>query len=85
MLQGQCKQEGIWEWRFFADECQQRMLGIFGSNSREGICLIGCSHHLHRALFHDFDFGNTMLRIGSMNMRSGGSVHANVLNLFKLW
>ena len=43
-LQGKYKQEGIWEWRFFADDRQQRLLGIFGNNRREAIFLIGCSH-----------------------------------------
>jgi hypothetical protein len=43
-LQGEHKQEGIWEWRFFADDCQQRILGIFGGKRREAIFLIGCSH-----------------------------------------
>jgi hypothetical protein len=44
MLQGECKEEGIWEWTFFADGCQQRLLGIFGWNRKEAIFLIGCYH-----------------------------------------
>ncbi|HME57981.1 MAG TPA: hypothetical protein VKF63_06570 [Terracidiphilus sp.] len=43
MLKGKCKKEGIWEWRFFADDCQQRLLGIFEGH-RTAIFLIGCSH-----------------------------------------
>lgn len=43
-LQGEYKQERIWEWRFFADDCQQRVLGIFGDKRKEAIFLIGCSH-----------------------------------------
>lgn len=44
MLQGKCKKDGIWEWRFPADDCQQRILGIFGEGRRTAIFLIGCSH-----------------------------------------
>jgi hypothetical protein len=44
MLQGEYKQERIWEWRFLADGCQQRILGIFGNQRKEAIFLIGCSH-----------------------------------------
>jgi hypothetical protein len=44
MLQGKCKKEGIWEWRFFADYCQQRLLGIFGEGRKTAIFLIGCFH-----------------------------------------
>jgi hypothetical protein len=43
-LQGKYKQGGIWEWRFFADERQQRLLGIFGEERRRVIFLVGCSH-----------------------------------------
>jgi hypothetical protein len=42
-LQGKQKEEGIWELRFF-DDRQQRLLGIFGSQRRQAIFLIGCSH-----------------------------------------
>ena len=44
MLQGEYKQEGLWEWRFFANDRQQRIVGIFGSRRKEAIFLIGCSH-----------------------------------------
>ena len=44
MLQGSCKEEGIWEWRFRADNVQQRLLGIFGEARRTAIFLVGCSH-----------------------------------------
>lgn len=44
MLQGECKSEGIWEWRFYADGRQQRVLGIFGEERKVAILLIGCSH-----------------------------------------
>jgi hypothetical protein len=44
MLQGDCKEEKIWEWRFFADGKQQRLLGVFGQKQKTAIFLIGCSH-----------------------------------------
>lgn len=44
VLQGEHKKEGIWEWRFLADDRQQRLLGIFGTKRREAIFLIGCFH-----------------------------------------
>jgi hypothetical protein len=44
MMEGECKKHGIWEWRFFADGRQQRVLGIFGGNRKEAIFLIGCTH-----------------------------------------
>lgn len=44
MLEGEGKEQGIWEWRFFADGRQQRVLGIFGENRKEAIFLIGCTH-----------------------------------------
>lgn len=44
MLQGPCKEEGIWEWRFRADGVQQRLLGVFGIERRTAIFLIGCFH-----------------------------------------
>jgi hypothetical protein len=44
MLQGACKEEGIWEWRFRADNIQQRLLGVFGQERGAAIFLIGCSH-----------------------------------------
>lgn len=44
MLQGACQKEGIWEWRFFADGVQQRLLGVFGSERKTAIFLIGCFH-----------------------------------------
>jgi hypothetical protein len=44
MLKGECKEHGIWEWRFFAGGVQQRLLGIFGKGRRTAIFLIGCSH-----------------------------------------
>jgi len=44
MLQGECKKEGIWEWRFLADGRQQRLLGVFGESRKIAIFLIGCSH-----------------------------------------
>lgn len=43
-MEGELKAHGIWEWRFFADGKQQRVLGIFGNNRKEAIFLIGCSH-----------------------------------------
>ncbi len=43
-LHGESKKEGIWEWFFFADDCQQRLLGIFGEKRKEAIFLIGCYH-----------------------------------------
>jgi hypothetical protein len=44
MLQGKAKEHGIWEWRFFADGKQQRLLGIFGRERKQAIFLIGCTH-----------------------------------------
>jgi len=44
MLKGEPKKEGIWEWTFFADDRQQRLLGIFGDERKRAIFLIGCSH-----------------------------------------
>jgi hypothetical protein len=44
MLQGDCKAEGIWEWRFFEDGIQHRLLGIFGKDRKTAVFLIGCSH-----------------------------------------
>jgi hypothetical protein len=44
VLQGESKAEGIWEWRFFSDNKQQRVLGVFGTRRKEAIFLIGCSH-----------------------------------------
>jgi hypothetical protein len=44
ILQGKGKEEKVWEWRFDSDRVQQRLLGIFGSNRREAIFLIGCNH-----------------------------------------
>jgi hypothetical protein len=44
VLQGEYKQEGLWEWRFFANGRQQRLLGIFSTKRKEAIFLIGCSH-----------------------------------------
>lgn len=43
-MQGPCKSEGIWEWRFQADGIQQRILGIFGDSRKHAIFLIGCYH-----------------------------------------
>jgi hypothetical protein len=44
MLQGACKQHGIWEWRFRDGAVQQRLLGIFGSERKTAIFLIACNH-----------------------------------------
>jgi hypothetical protein len=44
MLQGRYKQDGIWEWYFMDDRCQQRLMGIFGEDRKTAIFLIGCSH-----------------------------------------
>jgi type I restriction-modification system DNA methylase subunit len=35
--------------------------------------------HFHRGMFHGFDFDNTMLRIGSMNMLLHGVMEATLL------
>lgn len=53
VLQGEYKQEGIWEWKFFANGKQQRLLGMFGNNRREAIFLIGCSHKSRVYTPHD--------------------------------
>ncbi len=44
MLQGKYTNERLWEWRFLADGCQQRLLGMFGEERGTAIFLIGCSH-----------------------------------------
>jgi len=43
-LQGEPKEQSIWEWYFRVDGRQERILGIFGERRREAIFLIGCSH-----------------------------------------
>jgi phage-related protein len=48
MLQGDCKEHGIWEWSFFADNRQQRLLGIFSSERKKAFFLIGCYHKQKR-------------------------------------
>jgi hypothetical protein len=44
MMQPPCKDEGIWEWTFLADNTQQRLLGIFGEGRKAALFLVGCSH-----------------------------------------
>lgn len=44
MLQGPCKDEGIWEWKFVVDKVQHRLLGVFGYERKTAIFLIGCTH-----------------------------------------
>jgi hypothetical protein len=44
MLQGACAEQGIWEWKFRADNVQQRLLGVFGEERRTAIFLIACIH-----------------------------------------
>lgn len=44
MLQGKYKEHKLWEWCFFADGRQQRLIGIFGDTQRVAIFLIGCYH-----------------------------------------
>ena len=49
MLEGDCQKHAIWEWRFFADGRQQRLLGIFAEDERKkAIFLIGCYHKQKR-------------------------------------
>jgi phage-related protein len=43
-MKGELKKQGIWEWRFFADRRQQRVLGVFGYKRKEAIFLIACYH-----------------------------------------
>ena len=43
-LHGKYRKERIWEWQFFADGRQYRVLGIFGDVRQETILLIGCYH-----------------------------------------
>lgn len=43
-LHGECAQEKVWEWTFYADGRQQRVLGICGDQRKQVIFLIGCSH-----------------------------------------
>jgi hypothetical protein len=44
VMQGECKKEAIWEWRFRADGPQQRILGVFGEKRKHAVFLIGCYH-----------------------------------------
>jgi hypothetical protein len=44
MLQGKYKEHALWEWCFFADGAQQRLVGIFGDERKRAIFLIGCYH-----------------------------------------
>ena len=60
MLQGEYKQEGLWEWCFFADGCQQRVIGIFGMKRREAIFLLGCTHK--QRVYQPTDCLNTALK-----------------------
>lgn len=53
MLQGEYKEHGIWEWCFFADNRQQRLLGIFGDERKKAIFLIGCYHKQKRYMPSD--------------------------------
>jgi hypothetical protein len=48
MLKGACKAQGIWEWCFFADGKQQRLLGIFANERKKAIFLVGCHHKQKR-------------------------------------
>ncbi|MFZ3211446.1 MAG: hypothetical protein WA188_08010 [Terriglobales bacterium] len=43
-LQGKYRKERIWEWQFFADGRQCRVLGIFGDVRKETVLLVGCYH-----------------------------------------
>ena len=38
-LQGSYRKAGLWEWCFFADDCQQRAIGMFGANRKQAIFL----------------------------------------------
>jgi hypothetical protein len=44
MLQGKYKEYKLWEWCFFADNRQQRLVGIFADTQREAVFVIGCYH-----------------------------------------
>jgi hypothetical protein len=44
MLQGPCKDDRLWEWKFRVDNIQQRLIGVFGPQRGTAIFLIGCSH-----------------------------------------
>ena len=43
-------------------------MSISGAITRKFFAIRSSSAHFHHGLFHGFDFDNTMLRIGSMNM-----------------
>jgi len=43
-MQGECKEHGIWEWRFFDDGVQQRLAGIFLTDRKNAAFLIGFTH-----------------------------------------
>jgi hypothetical protein len=60
MLQGECKEHGIWEWYFFADDRQQRLLGIFGEQRKQAIFLIACQHKQKR--YQPTDCLNTAIK-----------------------
>ena len=48
MLQGECKEHDIWEWTFFSDGRQQRVLGVFSKERKKAVFLIGCYHKQKR-------------------------------------
>jgi hypothetical protein len=43
-LEGESRKLRIWELKFFADNKQYRLLGVFGSLRKQAILLVGCSH-----------------------------------------
>ena len=43
-LKGEAGKHGIWEWKFNASGVQQRLFGIFGTEKKHAIFLIGCNH-----------------------------------------
>lgn len=59
-LQGECRQYRIWEWCFFADGRQQRLLGMFADERKKAIFLIGCYHKQKR--YTPADCLNTAVR-----------------------
>lgn len=45
LLHGACRNERIWEWVFFSNDAQQRLLGVqHPTLKRTAVFLIGCSH-----------------------------------------
>jgi hypothetical protein len=43
-MKGQCKKYSIWEFGFYCDKRQYRILGIYGTSRKHAYLLVGCYH-----------------------------------------